>query len=65
MCFSMVLPTAVFGTATFGSGDIDTILETQLIGSGYSAAIQVTSDNTNPPFSLDSIVLEFAVNGRR
>jgi len=58
-------PTAVFGTATFGSGDIDTILETQLIGSGYSAAIQVTSNNTNPPFSLDSIVLEFAVNGRR
>jgi len=58
-------PTAIFGTATYGSGDIDSILETQLIGSGYSAAVHITSDNKNPPFSLDSIVLEYAVNGRR
>jgi len=58
-------PTAVYGTATFGSGTFDNILETQVIGSGYNASVQITADNDNPVFSLDSLVLEYSVNGRR
>ena len=58
-------PTATYGTATYGSGNVDNILETQIIGSGYNASVSLTSDDTNPPFSLDAVVIEYAVNGRR
>jgi hypothetical protein len=58
-------PSATYGTATYGSGNVDNILETQIIGSGYNASITLTSDDVNPPFSLDAVVLEYAVNGRR
>jgi len=58
-------PSSLYGTATFSSGDLETQFETQLIGSGFTAAIQVDCDNINPPFTLDAVTLEYAMNGRR
>lgn len=58
-------PVPLFGTATYSSGDFDSFLQTQLIGSGFNASIQITTEDTNPPFALDSLVMEYAVNGRR
>jgi hypothetical protein len=58
-------PSSTYGTATYGSGNVDSILETQIIGSAYNASITLTSNDTNPSFSLDAIIIEFAVNGRK
>jgi len=60
-----------FGTATYGATNsvygtkLQTLFETQLIGSGFTASLQFESDNTNPPFSLDAITLEYGNNTRR
>jgi hypothetical protein len=61
---------AFYGSATFGStavysNKLLTLFETQLIGSGFTASIQIDSDSTDPPFSLDAITLEFGTNTRR
>ena len=58
-------PVPLYGTATYSSNDVDSFLTSQLIGSGFNASIQITTEDTNPPFALDSLVLEYAVNGRR
>lgn len=63
--FSGSDPVPLYGTATYASGDFDSFLQTQLIGSGFNASIQITTEDTNPPFALDSLVMEYAVNGRR
>ena len=56
--------TATFGTDTFGS-KLKTLFESQVIGSGFVASLQFTSDSTDPPFSLDAITLEYGTNTRR
>jgi len=61
---------AFYGAATYGSAAVYsdkllTLFETQLIGSGFTASIQIDSDSTDPPFSLDAITLEFGTNTRR
>lgn len=56
---------SLYGTATYSSGNIETLFETQLIGSGFTAAVQVDCDNQNPPFTLDAVTIEYAANGRR
>ena len=61
---------ASYGNATYGSiavysNKLVTIFETQLVGSGFTASIQIESDSTDPPFSLDAITLEYGTNTRR
>lgn len=52
-------------SATFGAGTFEEVFEEQLIGSGFSAAIRLTGDNVNPPYSLDTMTIEYIVNSRR
>lgn len=52
-------------SSTFGSGTFEEVFEEQLIGSGFSAAIRFSGDNTNPPYSLDTMTIEYIVNSRR
>ena len=52
-------------TATYGSGTFEEVFEGQLIGSGFSAGVRLTGDNTNPPYSLDTMTIEYIVNSRR
>ena len=61
---------AFYGNATYGStavysNKLVTLFETQLVGSGFTASIQIESDSTDPPFSLDAITLEYGTNTRR
>jgi len=61
---------AFYGSSTFGgsavySTKLLTLFETQLVGSGFVASLQYTSDGTDPPFSLDAITLEYGTNTRR
>ena len=61
---------AFMGQATFGStavfsSKLQTLFETQIIGTGFVVSLQYTSDSDDPPFSLDAITLEYATNTRR
>ena len=55
---------AVFGIATFG-GQLDRVYENSLIGSGKTIALRIEDSSTNPSFSLDTAILEFAQNDRQ
>lgn len=55
---------AKYGTSVYGS-KIKTSYETQIIGSGFTVSVQIVSSNTNPPFSLDAMTLEYALHDRR
>jgi len=51
--------------ATYSDSAIDSLFETQLIGSGFTAGMRIETDNTNPAFTLDAATIEYSVNGRR
>ena len=58
-----------YGTATYGTGTFGTKLqktfEAQTIGSGFTVSMQFESNNTNPPYSLDALTLEYDTYTRR
>lgn len=56
--------TALYGVATYGS-KMRTIFTNQAVGSGFTVSAQYTFNNTKPPFSLDSVALEFATEDRQ
>ena len=53
------------GAASYGSANTQSQFESQLVGSGFTAALRITSEDKNPAFSLDSATLEYATNERR
>jgi hypothetical protein len=55
---------SIFGTSTFG-GDLDKVYNNNIIGSGKTIAIRIEDGSTNPSFTLDTIILEFAQNDRQ
>lgn len=55
---------SVFGTATFG-GELDKVYNKNVIGSGKTIAIRIEDSSTNPSFTLDTMLLEFAQNDRQ
>ena len=55
---------ATFGTATYG-GELDTIYDSNVIGSGKTVAIRIEDSSTNPTFTLDTALLEFRQNDRQ
>lgn len=59
--------TSIYDNATtkYSSDNFNNILTNPLIGSAKTFQLQITSDDVNPPFSLDTIVLEYSLNGRR
>ena len=54
----------VWGEFTWG-GNPQTTFESQVIGSSYSVAIKYEFNSINPPFSLDTSILEFASEDRQ
>jgi len=50
--------------ATFG-GKVQNLFTTQTVGTGFTTAIQFGSDSQDPPFSLDTVTLEYGTNTRR
>lgn len=56
--------TATYGTTVFG-GKFTNMFMTQVVGSGFNASLEYTSNDTNPSFSLDAATLEYALFDRR
>ena len=50
--------------STFG-GKVQNLFKTQTVGTGFTTAIQFRSNSTDPPFSLDTVTLEYGTNTRR
>lgn len=62
-------PAAFYGTATYGTsgfgGNLQYIFNIQLTGSGNVVAFNFESDSSDPPFSLDSMIIQYGQYGRR
>ena len=50
--------------ATYG-GELDTVYDSNVIGSGKTVAIRIEDSSTNPTFTLDTALLEFRQNDRQ
>ena len=57
--------TSTYGAGSFGGGNLRYVFDEQLTGSGFVAAFNFSSESTDPPFSLDSIVIQYGQYGRR
>ena len=56
--------TGTYGTISYGS-KLQKLFEGQVIGSGFAVSFQFSSDNSDPPFSLDALTVEYGINDRR
>jgi len=54
----------VYGTSVHGQSGIPLVRQ-HVVGSGFTVALKVTDDSTNPPISLKGFELEFVPGGRR
>lgn len=57
--------TTTYGSGSFGGSNLRYVFDEQLTGSGFVAAFNFSSESTDPPFSLDSIVIQYGQYGRR
>jgi hypothetical protein len=55
---------AIYGTTVYG-GKFTNMFMTQVVGSGFNASLEYTSNDTNPSFSLDAATIEYALFDRR
>ena len=55
----------VTNSASVFGGQVQNLFKTQTVGTGFTTAIQFRSDSTDPPFSLDTVTLEYGTNTRR
>lgn len=62
-------PAAFYGVASYGTdgygGNLKYVFDIQTQGSGFVAAFNFESISTDPPFSLDSMVIQYGQYGRR
>ena len=54
---------ATFGTSTFGA-ELDKLYNTPVVGSGKTFSFRIEDNSTNPSFSLDTAVFEYATHDR-
>ena len=55
---------SVYGTATYG-GQLDSVYNNNLIGSGKTLALRFSDNSTNPTFTLDTALIEYQPNDRQ
>ena len=60
-----VYGSSTYGSGSFGGGNLRYVFDEQLTGSGFVAAFNFSTESTDPPFSLDSIVIQYGQYGRR
>ena len=53
-----------FSPATYG-GELDSVYNTNIIGSGKTLAIRIEDNTTNPTFTLDTALIEFSQEDRQ
>ena len=59
-------PNSVYGgTGVLYGSKLKRVYNENLIGSFHTVAMRITSDSTNPPFTLDSAVLQYRQNDRQ
>lgn len=56
--------TAQYGVARYG-GSLRAVFKSQLVGSAFSVSFFFQSEDTNPPYTLDTMTIEYAMRGRR
>lgn len=56
--------TATYGIGTYG-GKLQYAFNSQMVGSGFTISFQYVFESTDPPFSLDTILLEYLNNDRQ
>lgn len=54
-----------YGLATYGGANLKYIFDVNLVGSAFVGAYTFTSDGTEPPFSFDSMIIQYGQYGRR
>jgi len=57
-------PASVWGNFNYG-GTIDFVYPNQVVGSGFTVAVEYREESTNPAFNLDTIILEFKMSDRK
>lgn len=57
--------TAIYGTSSLFSEKLKTIFESQLIGSSFVVSFVISGKDSNAPFSIDAMVLQYATHDRR
>lgn len=55
---------AIYGVATYGGKPVTEFIN-QVVGSGFTVSVEYTFNGTTPPFSLDSVILEYATHDRQ
>ena len=55
----------VYGTATYSTDGVGPVFDINLEGSGKTASFSFYSTDTLAPYSIQSLVIEFATDGRR
>lgn len=55
---------AVYGVARYGA-KLKKIFGSQVIGSGFFVSLQISTDDVNAPFILDTATIDFATHDRR
>ena len=53
------------GGVTYSGGSELSPIKSQLIGSSYTTAFEIVSDNTEPDFNLEALSVEYATHDRR
>lgn len=56
--------TSIYNTNSYGGLNFP-VAKNNIVGSGYTAGLTYTSNDTNAPYSINSLVLQYGVNGRR
>lgn len=58
-----------YGSGTYNvdsfADELTSIFQTQVTGSGFTVSLYYSGDSTDPPYSFDSMTLEYIQNGRR
>ena len=62
---STISSVRVTNVASVFGGKVQNLFKTQTVGTGFTTAIQFRSASTDPPFSLDTVTLEYGTNTRR
>jgi len=55
---------AVLGSASYG-GNPETVIETNTTGSFFTVSLQYEFNAINPPFIVDTVLLEYSNNDRK
>jgi hypothetical protein len=54
-----------YGSASYGGANLKYIFDVNLVGSAFVGAYTFTSDGIAPPFSFDSMIIQYGQYGRR